>query len=104
MSQQRNQGRRRTLPMIGMRQSRLNRYISARETNTEPRSYRAAQRKGNNSLRKPSARRTSPFKQMMRKQTISPRVAEVMRGLPEKGDRRRTRAERIVSRAARGKS
>jgi hypothetical protein len=51
-----------------------------------------------NVRRKPSARRTSPFKQMMRKQTISPAVAEAMRDRPEKGDKRRSAAQRKVSR------
>jgi hypothetical protein len=49
-----------------------------------------------NPSRKPSARRTSPFKQLMRKQTISPQVAKAMREEPAKGDRRRSQAERKV--------
>jgi hypothetical protein len=54
-----------------------------------------------NVRRKPSARRTSPFKQMMRKQTISIAVAKAMRDRPEKGDKRRSVAERKVARSAR---
>jgi hypothetical protein len=56
---------------------------------------------GSNVRRKPSARRTSPFKQMMRKQTISPAVAKVMRERREKGDKRRSVAQRRVTRSAR---
>ena len=54
-----------------------------------------------NVRRKPSARRTSPFKQMMRQQTISPAVAKAMQDRPEKGDKRRSVAQRTVTRSAR---
>jgi len=47
-----------------------------------------------NVRRKPNARRTSPFKKTMRKQTITPQLAEIMREQPDKGDRRRTVAQR----------
>ena len=57
-------------------------------------------RNRSNAQRKPSARRISPLKQLMRKQTISSQVAEAMRGQPQKGDRRRTEAERKVRRRA----
>ena len=57
-----------------------------------------------NVRRKPSARRTSPFKKMMRKQTISLAVARAMRDLPDKGDRRRSVAQRIVNRKARARA
>jgi len=57
-----------------------------------------------NVRRKPSARRTSPFKQMMRKQTISPAVASAMRDRPDKGDRRRSVAQRMVNRKARARA
>src|SRR5258706_16336827 len=53
-----------------------------------------------NVRRKPAARRTSPFKQMMRKQTIGPAVAAAMRDQPDKGDRRRSVAQRKVNRKA----
>ena len=52
--------------------------------------------------RKPPARRRSPFKQMMRKETISPELAKVMREQPDKGDRRRTAAQRKLRRQAVG--
>jgi len=57
-----------------------------------------------NVRRKPSARRTSPFKQMMRKQKISPQLAEMMRTRPEKGDRRRTVAQRKLTAKARARA
>jgi len=53
-----------------------------------------------NVRRKPSARRTSPMKQLMRKQKIGPQVARAMRELTDKGDRRRSVAERKVQRRA----
>ena len=56
-----------------------------------------------NVRRKPSARRTSPFKQMMRKQTISAEVARAMREQPDKGDRRRSVAQRKVTKKARAR-
>src|SRR5436190_1349325 len=57
-------------------------------------------RNRSNARRKPAARRTSPLKQMMRKQTISPEVARAMREQPVKGDRRRSQAQRKVRRRA----
>jgi hypothetical protein len=54
-----------------------------------------------NVKRKPAARRTSPFKKMMRKQTISREVADEMKRTPGVGDHRRTVAERAVARRAR---
>src|SRR5438874_12690642 len=53
--------------------------------------------------RKPAARRTNPLKKLMRKQTIGPQVAAVMRTRRDKGDRRRSQAERIARREALGK-
>jgi hypothetical protein len=53
--------------------------------------------------RKPSARRTNPFKKTMRKQTIGPEVARIMRSVPDKGDRRRSVSQRIARRDVRSK-
>jgi hypothetical protein len=53
-----------------------------------------------NVKRKPSARRTSPFKKMMRKQTIGPQVAREMARQPGMGDHRRTEAQRTVRKRA----
>jgi hypothetical protein len=46
--------------------------------------------------RKPSARRTSPMKKAMRRQSISPGVASEMSRTRGLGDRRRTRAQQQV--------
>jgi hypothetical protein len=54
-----------------------------------------------NVRRKPSARRTSPIKKLMRKQTISPQLARAMEQEKSKGDRRRTVAQRRVRERAR---
>ena len=56
-----------------------------------------------NVRRKPSARRTSPLKKLMRRQTISPKLAQEMEGRPEKGDRRRTVAQRELFRKTRAR-
>jgi hypothetical protein len=56
-----------------------------------------------NARRKPAARRTSPFKQMMRKQKIGPQLAARMEKHREKGDRRRTAAQREVTNRARAR-
>ena len=57
----------------------------------------AASLNRSNALRKPSARRTSPFKQMMRKEKISQRLAAMMRNEREKGDRRRTATQKKLN-------
>ena len=74
----------------------LKRLKNPRASSTRSNGATVEQINRRNSRRKPSARRTSPFKKMMRRQKISPEVAQAMRGQPDKGDRRRTAAQRRV--------
>jgi hypothetical protein len=53
-------------------------------------------RNRSNVKRKPEARRKSPFKKLMRKQTISAPLRRMMATEPGKGDRPRTAAQRRV--------
>jgi len=54
-------------------------------------------RRNNNPMRKPAVRRTSPLKKTMRKQKISPQLSRAMAQHKEKGDRRRTAAQREIN-------
>ena len=90
--------------MKRMRQSAVK--FKAPQSGGEGRTTRLAspgtlQQNRSNVHRKPSARRTSPFKQMMRRQTISRELAQIMREQPEKGDRRRSEAQRKLIRRTR---
>jgi hypothetical protein len=103
------QSKRNTAGMTGPRRAGRSQDLKSRDrlagvdilSNQTVRSKRnarsAASLNRSNVRRKPSARRTSPFKKMMRKEKISQRLAAMMRNQHEKGDRRRTVAERKLT-------